>query len=274
MSDAIRRLGWRLGRKLYCWARGDIPNNPARNGEYWLLKQLIHNSVGPITLLDVGANIGDWTLQALTLGQADEKRIQVYAFEPCTGTREILRRRLSAASEVECCPVALSSAEGEADFFSSAAGLGTNSLSCISGPERERVRVTTVDRFFEERRIGHVTMMKIDAEGFDLAILNGATQALADGKIEVVQFEYSWRWIPNKASLRDVFGLIEGTPYRFGKLAGRSMEFFDRWHFELDRYFENNYVLVRKTSEIERLGRSMAFDSTNSAVPTGYSPNL
>ena len=267
LSTAARRLAWRSGRRLYCWARGDPRNDPANNGEYWLLEQVLCGSARDLTLLDVGANVGDWTIRALTLASVRGKRIHGYAFEPCTSTREILEHRLKDASDVEICAFALSSAEGEADFFSSGPGIGTNSLGPISGTCVERVRLTTIDKFLERNEINRVDLLKIDAEGFDCSVLEGAARSLVDGKIDVVQFEYNWRWVVNKASLHRVFTLIQGMPYRLGKLVGPRIVFFDVWHFELERFFENNYVLIRHGSAVENLGCEMEFDSSNSARP-------
>jgi len=50
---------------MYTYARGDGPNDPRTNGEYWLLEHVVKASPGPQVLLDVGANKGDWTAQAL-----------------------------------------------------------------------------------------------------------------------------------------------------------------------------------------------------------------
>lgn len=36
-SAVVRKLMWRLGRKMYAYARGDGQNDPRTNGEYWLL---------------------------------------------------------------------------------------------------------------------------------------------------------------------------------------------------------------------------------------------
>jgi hypothetical protein len=84
-----------------------------------------------------------------------------------------------------------------------------------------------------------------------------------------VQFEYNWRWLINHASLRDVFEYIKDKPYRLGKLVGRSIELFDAWHFELDRYFENNYVLIRRGSALLESANVVRFDESNCARRIG-----
>lgn len=155
---------------------------------------------------------------------------------------------------------------GEATFYSGEVGAGTNSLSPASGSKAEIVKLTTVDEFLQQSGDGSVSMVKIDTEGFDLLVLRGAEKMLGEGRIEIVQFEYNWRWLINHACLRDVFDLITNKPYRLGKLVGEAIEFYEQWHFELDRYFENNYVLVRRDSELLRLGMNMNFDQSNAVT--------
>jgi FkbM family methyltransferase len=261
-STMLRSSAWRLGRKLYALARGEGRNDPRTNGEYWLQALAMEHGGPAILLMDVGANKGDWTLHALK-DAITERNIRIHAFEPSSGTRQILARRCGRFANVTAHSQALSHRQGEGDFYSKGAGEGTNSLNPTSGSDVERVELTTCDDFLRENEIDHVTMIKIDTEGFDLMVMRGAARSLSEGRIDAVQFEYNWRWLLNNACLRDVFLLIADKPYRLGKLVGEAIEFHDEWHFELDRFFENNYVLVRKGSVIERYGRVMRFDRSN-----------
>ena len=163
--------------------------------------------------------------------------------------------------------LALSDAEGTGTFYSNEDGAGTNSLSSISGPKKEVVTLTTIDRVLQKLEIETVSILKIDTEGFDFLVLKGAERSLREGRIEVVQFEYNWRWLLNHACLRDiVFELISDKPYCFGKLVGPSIELYDQWHFELDRFFENNYLLIRKDSKITALAADAKFNGSNVGV--------
>jgi hypothetical protein len=108
---------------------------------------------------------------------------------------------------------------------------GTNPLSPVSGPHTETIVLTSVDSFLRSTGVEAVAMAKIDTEGFDPAVLAGAVDSRREGRIEVVQFEYNWRWLLNHACLRDVFELISDKPDRLGRLTGHCVEFFDAWHF-------------------------------------------
>lgn len=265
-SAAIRKLMWRLGRKMYTYARGDGQNDPRGNGEYWLLEHVLKASPSPKVLLDIGANKGDWTAQALRLAQAT-KQVHVHSFEPSLATRSMLTARFMGSVAVTVQPHALSDTVTETRFYSKEDGAGTNSLSPSSGGNVEVVAQITIDRFLQKSDIQAVSMVKIDTEGFDLLVLRGAEQSLHDGRIDIIQFEYNWRWLLNHVCLRDVFALIADKPYRLGKLCGDAIEFYDQWHFELDRFFENNYVLIRNDSNLCLLGSTVRFDESNVGMP-------
>ncbi len=250
---------------MYTFARGDGPNDPRTNGEYWLLGRVLASCRGPVMLLDVGANKGDWTAEALQIGRTLEE-LHVHAFEPSEHIRAVLAARFGTVGRVTVQPFALSNKMGEATLFSDAGKAGTDSLSSVSGSATTIVQMRTLDDFIEEEEIDYAFMVKIDTEGFDLLVLHGGERAFSEGRIEVAQFEYNWRWLLNHCSLRDVFDFISDKPYRLGKLVGDKIEFFGEWHFELDRYFENNYVLVRKDSALCGFGVELYFDSSNSGV--------
>ncbi|MEK7469126.1 MAG: FkbM family methyltransferase [Planctomycetota bacterium] len=252
---------------MYSFARGEVPNDPNSNGEYWLLKQMLTGAKSPQVLLDVGANKGDWTARALEIGQTPGS-LSIHTFEPSTATRNLLSARFREKSGVRVHSQAMSDRPGERMFYGDKEGAGTNSLDPLSGPGKESVPVTTLDLFFESEGLAAAAMVKIDTEGFDLLVLKGAANLLRDGRVDVFQFEYNWRWHLNHACLRDVFDLIEGKPYSLGKLVGQQIEFYDNWHFELDRFFENNYVLVREGHPLRGLGLNMKFATSNVAVAT------
>lgn len=262
MFDVLRRLLWRFSRKFYMLSRFDGDNEPGRNGEYWLLQQVVERVKSETPLLfDVGANQGNWTGKALAL--RGSKAIRIEAFEPSSETRRILAERVDSNASVGVNAVALSSEVGTACFYSNSVGAGTNSLDSVSGDRVEEVEVSTIDMYMAKHGLQHIDFLKIDTEGFDFNVLQGASEALQQGNIEIVQFEYNWRWLINHKSLRDVFAFIADKPYRFGKLSRNRVHLFEAWHFELDRYFENNYVLVRNNSALMALCSEARFDSSN-----------
>lgn len=266
-SRALRSLLWRAGRKLYQYARREGPNHPTRNGEYWLLEAIVQGASGSsLKLLDVGANVGDWTQRALDSLSRRSRPGTVHAFEPAPVAHAHLARRFAGDSRVTVCSMALSDRAGSAPLYVVGDMAGTNSLVNQHIGSPVPVEVTCVDDYLRERAIDHVTFLKSDTEGHDLAVLRGGLGALSAGRVDAWQFEYNARWVHARAFLRDVFELVATRPYVIGKLSGDGIELFEAWHPELERYFETNFVLLRQGTPLAALGRLSRFDRSNVAV--------
>lgn len=262
--NPIRRFLWRAGRRLYTYARGDFQNNPQRNGEYWLLSRVLHTASHDALLLDVGANRGEWTCQALRV--ESQRPVSVHMFEPASGAQEILSARFQGSAAATLHPFALADTPGEATLYGTHAAGGTNALIASPGAYQQVTAVSTLDAFVSDRHIQTILMAKVDTEGFDYLVIKGGIETLKRGGIEVLQFEYNWRWLLTRTSLRDVFALLDHIPYRLGKLVGAEIEFVEEWHPELDRFIEANYVLVRRDTPLYRSGVTLKFDGSNVGI--------
>lgn len=265
----VRSLIWRLGRKLYCAARRDLNNDPRINGEYWLLDQVLRSPRSPLTIFDIGANKGEWTRRAASLLREAKGGGNIHAFEPTESTFQYLHSAFDHDALVRTHKLALSNETGEREFFVVGQLEGRNSLYQSEGSHSEIIRVTSLDQFVVAENIDKIFLVKSDTEGNDFQVLQGAERALGDGKIEIWQFEYNHRWIYGRAFLKDVFDFIADKPYVLGKLFDGGIEAYDRWHPELDRFFECNYVLVRRESEYECLLSRTKFDESNVVMPLG-----
>jgi hypothetical protein len=127
-----------------------------------------------------------------------------------------------------------------------APGAGINSLHeparPLAGATTEEVATTTLDAYADHAGLDQITLVKIDAEGHDLAVLRGARKLLVEHRILAVQFEYNHRWIAARSFLRDAFELLVPLGYRLGKLTPRGVEFYPGWDADLETFVEGNYV--------------------------------
>jgi Methyltransferase FkbM domain len=111
--------------------------------------------------------------------------------------------------------VAAGAAPGSSVFFEEPGGGETASL--VAGVSRadaipRTVEVSTVAAAVHEARLEHVDVLKIDAEGADLAVLRGAEPLFAERRVGAVQFEYNWSWAAGGATLGGALSFLE----RFG----------------------------------------------------------
>lgn len=189
-SARLRRLQWKLGRRLYMAARGEPRSNlPDSSDERYLqVAVLTAAGQGPITVLDVGANKGQWSSQLLRLAPdalRRRDRLHLHAFEPVPATREVYGRTLAGTLGGDCAtlhPLALSDATGTAEIAIWGETAGTNTLSfddtsVTRAQQVLTIETATLDAFLAAQGIYSVSLLKIDAEGHDFRVLQGGGSA-------------------------------------------------------------------------------------------------
>ena len=180
------------------------------NGEYWLLSLL---PPAPL-IVDVGFNRGDFSRQALTL----RPRARIVGFDPAVSMVRAFATAFAGEPRVELMPFAVGNARVEAEFHDS--GDGSSSLvgEASPGSETYQVQTVTLDEFASERGWSKIDLLKIDAEGYDLHVLEGAEGLLATQAIDMFSFEYNAPWIASRRFLSDAWAYLQGKPYRLFRL--------------------------------------------------------
>ncbi len=241
-----RRHVARAARFVLNQARRDVRNGIATNGEMLVQRALLAAVPGQMCVIDVGAHYGEWSCSLLS--QSGGRDVRVHAFEPSSYTFERLRQALGAVDGVTLNRSAVSDSPGRLALQIVHAGAGSNSLVPFTAGEyrpngeTEEVPVTTVEAYCAAEGLRRVHLLKVDAEGHDLAVLRGASAMLAENRVDCVQFEYNRRWIDSRAFLLDAFDLLNPLGYTVGKVTPAGIEFYDRWHSELETFTEGNYV--------------------------------
>lgn len=244
-----RRLAWRIGRKLYFDARGELRNEMHSNGEAWLIRAAVArlSRSGSLRAWDVGGNLGLWTDLLLEEAARSGVEARIDVFEPAAGAFATLTEKFGNHPLVEVHQIALSNRSGTAQFEVVGPAAGTNSLNLTHSADAELVEVVVAPgaEWHGRSAGGQIDLVKIDAEGHDLEVIRGLEPLLDSRQIGLIQFEYNWRWLVNGSSLRKLFELVERKDYRLGRLLADGLELYDSWNGELDRFFEGNYVVVR-----------------------------
>jgi len=132
-----------------------------------------------MTVLDVGAHIGTFTLLASKkVGNSG----RVIAVEAEAGNFNQLKKNLelNAIKNVVPVNIALSDLNGRKDFFI-AKGSGCHSFFTNPGQEvvdKIKIKVKSLDSLMEEMHLEKIDLLKIDTEGAELEILRGARRTL------------------------------------------------------------------------------------------------
>lgn len=253
IAESISRLllnlpgdaGYRLARKIVDRRNGDNDNRAGRNGELLVMRALLPRAS---VVFDVGANIGEWTARALEVNPNAE----IHAFEPSLTTFARLQQR-DFPPNVHRNALAAGAAEEDRAFFVFDDVNGKNSLyrreglSTRATKSSSTVHVTTLDRYCEGAGVRHINFLKIDVEGHELAVLEGARELLRAGRIDYVQFEYGGTYIDAGHLLRDVWTLLARTGDGYGvfKIKSGGLLPVPEYRQALETYQYSNWLLVR-----------------------------
>lgn len=172
------------------------------------------------TFVDVGANTGVISLIGSRWVGANGR---VYSFEPSLREFEHLTRNLETNTAMNITPVrlAVSSGSGRAALrVAQPSHAGLNTLggafpyAGIDTDHIETVETTTLDAFVDAQRIARVAVLKVDVEGAEAAVLQGAHRVLADHRPAMVVEVYSRALELNGADRETVERLLRTQQYR------------------------------------------------------------
>jgi FkbM family methyltransferase len=210
----LRAAGYELVRKEYAPFGQDALVDVRRLGSQWRYPMRV--------CFDVGANVGQTALRLLE----EFPGAAVYSFEPHPETFAALKSNLRHSAACEPVNIALGSTTGEVDLFeydeSQVNSLVQDAPYAVHRQTRPRrriaVRSTTIDRFCSERKLERIGVLKIDTEGFDFQVLQGARRLLSERKIDFVYLEFNSihpRAGMTQAALAPIDEFLSPFGYRF-----------------------------------------------------------
>ena len=218
--DGPVATSWYFGQRFNHHLAGDMSQCTYVDGRYepnemYAMSKLI----GPgMCVVDVGANAGVFTLMAAALVGTSGV---VHAFEPSPRDRErlVANVAINDLSNVTVHAAALGSVGGRATLAVSAAdhpGHNTIGGFAHSGAARAysvQVDVTTLDAFAAEAKLTRLDLLKIDVEGSETAVVQGAKNSLRTFRPIIVAeaFDPSLRQLGTSAA--ELLRLLRASDY-------------------------------------------------------------
>jgi FkbM family methyltransferase len=217
---------------------------PYDTSEFELIPKLVKPGD---TAIDVGANAG---LYSVLLSRACGPTGRVWSFEPAPETYWRLRENLALnrCENVVTVEAAVSNAPGTAKLhlfdsqFAEWNSLGVRVARDSNGkqvsPARSiGVQAEALDIFCANEGIEHIHFLKIDVEGFELLVFEGAKRLLIERRIDYVCFEIGKELLEAAgSSIQEVIGALAASgylTYRFNSIThrfeGPILDTFEPW---------------------------------------------
>jgi FkbM family methyltransferase len=101
------------------------------------------------------------------------------------------------------------------------------------------------DDFLVQHDIKSVFLLKLDLEGAEYDALQGFENALKNGSIKLIQFEYGYINITTKRLLIDYYQLLESYGYIIGKIFPKTVD-FRKYEYKHEDFIGPNFVAVHQ----------------------------
>ena len=224
------------------------------NGEEWLMRRVASRVQ---VFVDVGANSGAWTAKFLELSGPNQKRGILFEPSPVAFllVKANLRRELLNGT-VELVQAAVSDARGSLDFYmEDSAGETSSLLQKHSNAKSTKITVdvTTIDEEIARRGIDFIDLLKIDTEGYDFHVLQGANHYLSNNKIGVIQFEYNSPWADAGSTLAAALDFLEKRKYSIYLLKHGGLYTFDHSRYGEFLHYSNFVAIAPNFLEVTPL---------------------
>ncbi len=182
-----------------------------------MITNLITTLIKPGSVcIDVGANVG---IHSLTMAQAIENNGKVYAFEPHP---EIIKRlceniRINNFIQIEAIQLGLSNKTSSAilkDEGFDIANKGTAKIiEDLDSSDKPTFTISTItlDEFVEQRELKQLDFIKIDVEGHESAVFEGAEKTIAKFH-PIIIFEND---LEHPEQTQKLLSFLESKDYQF-----------------------------------------------------------
>ncbi len=223
-------------------------------GQVTALAKLANVGNRPI-ILDVGANNGEFVTALHDLiGKHDG---EYHLFEPATNVVPHLQQRIIQIPNCTIIKQVVSDVDGCKVFNQATVGSGLGSIyerhdTSIQSREWLKLELPsiTLDTYIGRCGIEHIDILKIDVEGAELDVLNGATHALSSGMIDTIMFEFGSANLNSRTQFSDFWWLFKRHGYRIYRVipGGR--------YYELEKLDDRDEYYRGPTNYIAKLIQS------------------
>ena len=205
----------------------------------------------PYCIFDVGANKGQYL--NMVFKELQNREFMIHSFEPSKYTFDLLQKNSPESAKVILNNLGLGKNIGEFTLYSNEQGSGLSSLTKrkldhfnIDFSESEKIRITTLDNYCFENGIKHIHLLKIDVEGHELDVLNGANKMFAAQSIDVVTFEFGGCNIDTRTFFQDFYYFFKEKKMQLFRITPSGYLFpIRKYKEQYEQFITTNFIATK-----------------------------
>jgi FkbM family methyltransferase len=201
-------------RTLWMIAKGVNP------GHYFKLNAPWIRRAGIRTVLDVGAHRGEFSSAIRALLPT----AQIYAFEPLPDCCAELAKRFRTNCTFQAFPVAIGASHDRITLWRSSypksssvlpmAELHKDSFPWSAGNTPLTVEIRALDEYLEQLKLAEKVLLKIDVQGYEAQVLNGAKEILK--RVAYVLLEVSFQPLyEGQGAFAEIHAFLQGAGFSY-----------------------------------------------------------
>lgn len=202
--------------------------------------------------LDIGANVGVYSFWASQFVKSGK----IYSFEPnpknADRFKQIYQMNLEKTQSINLIEkavtnlpgvVAMTTHKDQNNQIVSTQELGLNEI---------HVEGVTLSDFFQTEKIDHTAFVKIDVEGYELDVLEGAVGLLSSKKIDVIQVEINQEVGAYERSKTDLVDFLTSWGYNFYTYNPSLKQMQHITRVEIEQIDHRNYFALQDKGLVEK----------------------
>lgn len=228
---------------------------------YWLYKNYIMDydefifieklSKKGDVILDIGANVGVYSIWFDKCINGEGK---IFAFEPDLNNFQKIQYNLKLNNNppsIKLYDSAVSNSNGYIEFFSGLDEQSSISFATDQNLQSIKVKTVTLDDFCEQNSISEINYLKIDVEGAEYLVLEGANAMLSSQSIRIIQLELNDHISNFNIKIEDVVNMMEKKGYKLYRLLDKLYPIVLENYDVLLEESGNNYFFVADMNYIQ-----------------------
>jgi len=227
------------------------------SGEYFVLDKVIPRILGDekAIVFDVGANDGSYSLLV-------EKKLSfdlIYAFEPNPLSYDKLKLNLINKEQIRTFNIGFGNEKVQKEIFTISTLKHTQhatlhksvltDLHRVKDIESYNIEISTIDSFCKENQIKKIDFLKIDTEGHELFVLEGAKEMIDNLKIKIIQFEFNEMNTISRVFLKDFYKIL--LNYNIFRIDSEKLIYLKDYSTYDEIFLFQNLLAVHKSIDIK-----------------------